>query len=197
MNTKHPKKRRFIILFLIAGLLLAILWIAIPPCPMEIPVAIGKPDYIDSVWPSPGERVPAGCIIRRSMSWPVPVFLPIIKLAKGEKDFYNVIPTPGIVVKIIPMEIINELGEREEFSQRVILYLDDKKSGSPWDMLDDSSLIHARSYVELTKLPNVPGWYYFGWYPMLLPGEHTARFVIVKKDGTTLEYEWNFTITWW
>jgi len=33
--------------------------------------------------------------------------------------------------------------------------------------------------------------------PFLLPGEHVGKIVILLPSGETMEYEWQFEITWW
>ncbi|MBI5294298.1 MAG: hypothetical protein HY869_02400 [Chloroflexi bacterium] len=183
-----PKYVR-IITFLL-GLVLAFAWIGTRPCPTG-PTIIKDHYYLDKVWPAPSMKVPVGCFLRRSLSQ-IDEVIKFVTSQGNRKDI-----TPSISVHIRPLTIVHELGDQKEFSKRLILYVDGNKGKNPDMMIENNSLLVAYSLEELEKMPRVPGWYHFGWFPFLLPGEHHARFVIVKRDGTTLEYEWDFTITWW
>jgi hypothetical protein len=40
-------------------------------------------------------------------------------------------------------------------------------------------------------------YYYLGTVPFLIPGDHTAKVAVKRVDGSVVEYEWRFRITWW
>lgn len=151
------------------------------PCPKG--PTTEKPYFIDHVWPPPDSKIPAGCFARKSISrW------------FGFHGYYETISntnsniTPSIAV------FINQDQINQQMDERIFLYIDNKRSDVHPEYI---SITDQYAYDMDNLVDTDPLFFLFAWYPMLYPGNHTARFEIVQRDGTTFEYEWTFTITWW
>lgn len=106
----------------------------------------------------------------------------------------------GVIVDIQPMfltewEISQTYrGESTPFDDRVFLYVDEKEVSKSWDWIAGGEVVLIRADGQEAR-PNLPGWYRFGSLPFLFPGDHRAKVVIDSLSGETIEYEWEFTIT--
>ena len=175
---------RWLILSFFWVTLLTILLIAMSPCPNG--PTTEKPYFIDHVWPPPGSKIPVGCFARKSLS-PWFRFHEYFDYSRTISNTHDDI-TPSIAV------LINQDQIEQQMDERIFLYIDNKRS----DVKPEYISITDQYVYDMNNLVDTdPLFYYFAWYPMLYPGNHTARFEIVQRDGTTFEYEWNFTITWW
>lgn len=175
---------RWLFLSFLGGILSAILWIAAFPCPNG--PTTEKPYFIDEVWPPPGSKVPFSCFARKSLS-------PWFRFHEYFDYSRTISNTDSDIAPSIAV-FINQDQIDQQMDERIILYIDNERSNVRPEYISKTS-----QYVIDTDNPldTDPLFYYFAWYPMLSPGEHTARFEIVQRDGTIYEYEWSFTITWW
>ena len=77
------------------------------------------------------------------------------------------------------------------FEDRVSLYVDEKQVKTGVQIAgSDSTPYGDRFPNELEYL------YVFKSYPLLFPGDHKAKVVILLKNGQIAEYEWRFKIMW-
>jgi len=186
MRIRRPKVKivNFVIIVLFTSLCL---WIAFDPCPILSNSKANRPGYLDQVWPPENTNIPVGCYYRRSLK--SYMFLSPSRIADPPK---NLRPDGGVAVTIFPDTLIDEqVRKNPSFPSRVSLYINGRRVSQT--ELDRGTTV----FSEIDDMSYMPQWYYFSGYPILFPGEHIARFVIVKIDGTRLEYEWHFTITWW
>jgi len=182
---KSPRSKAKIIKFVLILLLASLcLWIAFVPCPTLPNSKENRPRYLDQVWPPENTNIPVGCYYRRTLKTFLFNFPTPSNIGNPPKDLK---PDGGVAVTIFPNTLIDEqVRKNPSFPSRVSLYIDSRKVSQS---AIDRGTLGFDSYT--------PQFYYFGGYPILFPGEHIARFVIMKIDGTKLEYEWYFTITWW
>jgi hypothetical protein len=145
-----------------------------------------KPYFINRVWPPPGSKIPVGCLARKSIS-PWFRFHEYFDYPRTIGNTHTDI-SPSVAV------FINQDQIDQQMDERIFLYIDNKRNDTRPEYISSSD-----QYVyDMNNLSDTdPLFYYFAWYPMLSPGEHTARFEIVQRDGTTFEYQWNFSIMWW
>lgn len=185
MRTQYLKILKRWLIFSFLGIILSIvLSVVVAPCPTGSTTK--KPYFIDRVWPPPGSKIPVGCFTKKSIS-------PILRFQEhfdypGTISNDNGDITPSIAV------FINRNQIDQQIDERIFLYIDNKISNINPKYI---SITDHYAYDRNNPLNTDPLFYFFAWYPMLPPGEHTARFEIIQRDGTIYEYEWSFTITWW
>lgn len=153
---------------------------------------IETPFSIDYLYPWPDAKIPFMCQTWAFLKSP---FAPDVY--NGEDVFkengYRVLRRryrEGVIVVRI-----NYIGEiYRQFPERI-------RSGRTHAFADALSL-----YVDGEKLEIGHAGYmesYFGFNfatilnPFLWPGEHVGKIVILLPSGETMEYEWQFEITWW
>jgi hypothetical protein len=185
-------RSKSIILIVVISLLTTCIWISFIPCQDLVQASSDKPFYIDEVWPPAGTRISFICYAKKTLTG---FLLP--KPSLWEENATILSPDGGVAVTIFPDTLIKEMsGKNPSFPNRVFIYVDGKEIDTV--ALDKGTItIKANTVEEFKNYVYVPKWYYFGSYPVLFPGEHMAQFVILKKDGTTLKYEWTFMVTWW
>lgn len=187
MNSQQSKTKiiKFVLIFLVASLCF---WIAFIPCPILPNSKANRPIYLDQVWPAENMSISIGCYCRRTLNAYLFNFPTPSNIGNPPKDLK---PGGGVAVTIFPNTLIDEqVRDNPSFPSRVFLYIDDRRISQT--AIDRGEPDFNGYFDDYT-----PQFYYFGGYPILFPGEHIARFVIMKIDGTNLEYEWHFTITWW
>ncbi|MFZ5821557.1 MAG: hypothetical protein ACOYYJ_16800 [Chloroflexota bacterium] len=182
MRIQNMKSQiRWLILVFGGSILLVILSMALSTCPNG--PTTEKPYFIDEVWPPPNSKIPVGCFARKSMSRWFGFRGEVATIFNTNSDV-----TPSIAVFIIQSQIDQQLDER------IFLFIDHKRNEVRPEYISTTS---RYVYNQDNILDTDPLYYFFAWYPMLPPGDHTARFEIHQRDGTIYEYEWSFTITWW
>lgn len=185
-NLSMNKKTTALIAF--GSLLIFGLWLAFAPCSIPDAGILSMPRYINSVFPRPETTISFSCYNKRNFS------MFVSGPARGA------LQSGGIIVDMRPMFLFEwEMpqgsdDEGTQFHDRVFLYVDGRVMEKTWDWLAGGEVI--KILPDGTEVEsNLPGWYRFGSNPFLLPGDHTAKVVIETLSGETLEYEWQFTIT--
>ena len=196
MNLKAKNQKQVYSLILITGFLLCSFYIMSRSCPSYSNQRADLPYYLDQVWPPSNEEIPLGCYIRGVLK----IYNRPIPQSTGSDQSRSLKPSNGVSVTIFPHLLKDEMssssnGNVATFRDRVTLYVDEKATKTI--SVEKGEITINGNSEDAFNRHYVPQWYYFGAYPILLPGDHVARFVIVKKNGELLEYEWKFTITWW
>lgn len=185
-----PKRKLFLIttiMFIVIGF-----GIMSVPCQEYSNFPTSKPVFISQVWPPPSANVPLGCYTRN-------VLKRLLTPYPNKKEPYAQIikPESGISLTLNTHMLTNEMQDGA-IPDNVNLYVDEKwapliyldrgRGTSPDVIITDE----GKAIIQ----PYTPIYYYFGSTLFLLPGEHTAKFIITKRNGEVLEYEWHFKITW-
>ncbi len=160
-------------------------WLMEPRCPPS-PVAY-LPGFVEQVSPPPEAEISFRCytqkILHARMTFMGGGQIPDggIAVNVSTADF-AARETPGPYVEVV-----------RSFNDRVTLYLDGRKllKGIYYD-----SLVGVLIGTHPGDMAPLSSDYTFASFPILFPGDHNARIVIVPASGESLEYEWHFRITW-
>jgi hypothetical protein len=179
------------ILVIVSCLFLACTGILLSPCQKLLRGTGNIPYFIQKVWPQPNAKISMGCYIKKSL-----LTLTQWEWSPRQEKNRNYVNSDGWVgVRLLPKTIADEM--RSGFGDRTSFFLDEKNVG--YFLLEEDATQKVE-FDELTLQPKsyLPQYYYLGYAKLFLfPGEHIARITIIKMDGTVLEYEWSFEITWW
>lgn len=181
-NKSFTTARLLTISFLLFGFLLCFRYIYLKdtPCPNYSERISDAPEYITAVWPLPNAEIEFRCYIRYKLSFSRNLessinvaMIPITSFKSQEVDYQEAHPK-----EVFP-----------PFEDRVSLYVDEKQVKTGVQIAgSDSTPYGDRFPNELEYL------YVFKSYPLLFPGDHRAKIVIVLKNGDIAEYEWRFKI---
>lgn len=148
---------------------------------------------IHNLYPWPGAKIPFACHVLAFLKSPfAPKLLGYNETVFKENGFRIlgdedregvVIADLSIAGDLFP--VFNEpmqIGELPVFAKSVSLYVD----GKELEIGHISYRIIDLEFKFVTILN-----------PFLLPGKHISKIVLLLPSGETLEYEWQFEITWW
>jgi hypothetical protein len=155
---------------------------------------IESPMHMDKLYPGPGTKIPFACQTWAFLKSP---FSPDMTYSPENVLREDGYPIPGGRHRegVIVFDISN-IGEIHRqfpkpanpwsmpaFAEAVSLYIDGKKQ--------EIGHIGYKTGIEAE--------FNFATIltPFLWPGEHVGKIVIQLPSGETLEYEWQFEITWW
>jgi hypothetical protein len=168
------------------GLFIICSWLMSMPCPEQYVGVVNVPVFINKVSPAPDSQVTFGCYHRRILE----LFMRRAPLSlAGDQGISAKISTGSFINQELPNP---NHEDTLPFEDRVSLYVDEQKQNK-WF----GSTLHAGFVGSPSNIIPVAGQYIFGSYSFLLPGNHTAKLIIVTRSGKTLEYEWHFKITVW
>ena len=174
--------RSKIIIVIVVGLLVLCYKIFLP-CPFLSSPAdkINAPPYINFIWPPTNSKAALGCYkIISLLNWPV-------NLPEGRGVGVTI-----SVADVLHLETSYEYEHKKPFEDRVSLYVDGQLIPN-----DSTRLVNQYgSMLDKNFVASVLASHYeISWFPSLSIGKHVAKIVIEAPFGKTLEYEWQFTIT--
>jgi len=176
------------LLILVALLIVGLVWLMEPRCPAyypPYPTDTNLISFVEQVSPPPESEISVRCYTQKVL-WPRFAFM-----------MGGSIPDGGIAVTVSTRDFATwkTPGPYDEvvrsFDNKVSLYIDSRKLSKEiyWD-----SLVGQVSSTG-SKLP-LSADYTFASFPILLPGNHDAKIVIIPGTGDNIEYEWHFKIVW-
>lgn len=179
------KSKRKVLLIILGSVLFCCIVLAFAPCPPTYMSQWGDtPMPITHISPIPNSEISLGCYTRKNLRQLLHEFIGLSINLVHPPEW---VEDGGITVNIAGPGITST----DKFSElHTLFYLDGQGPLQTWEWTQQTASLNY---------PNLTGQYVYVANPFLLPGDHTAKIILLLSPSQEIfrEYEWHFRITWW